>query len=81
MKRLIFASLSTIALHAAFASGAFAKPPSGDANPSDLANRTVDTSQIIAPTTKQTPPSGDANPSDLFNRTVDTSRVINPHIK
>lgn len=81
--KLMLTSLSTL-LFAAFATSAFAKPPSGDANPSDLANRTIDTSQIIAPTTRQTkqnPPSGDSNPSDLHNSTIDTRQIINPHVK
>lgn len=81
MKRLI-ASLSTLALSATFASTVYAKPPSGDLNPSDLHNDTVDTSQVITSNTqKQAPPAGDLDPTDLPNVTVDTSRVINPHAK
>jgi hypothetical protein len=82
MKRLTLAGLSTLMLSAAFASTVSAKPPSGDLNPSDLYNNTVDTSQVIAPNArKQAPPSGDSNPTDLHNATVDTSRIINPHAK
>lgn len=82
MKRLMLASLSTLALSIAFtpialptrSTGAAiaAKPPSGDMNPSDRFNRTVDTSEIIA----AKPPAGDLNPQDRYNHTVDSSQVI-----
>lgn len=50
MKRLILSSLMAIIFGTAFATTAQAKrPPSGEANPSNLGNRTVDTSQIINP--------------------------------
>lgn len=46
----MLSSLLAIALGAAFAATAQAqKPPSGDSDPSDRGNRTVDTSQIINP--------------------------------
>jgi len=81
MKRILVTTLSALALSASFASLGYAKPPSGDANPSDRYNPTVDTTQIILPTkgtVKANPPSGDGNPSDLYNSTVDTSQIINP---
>jgi hypothetical protein len=82
MKRLTLAGLSTLMLSAAFASTVYAKPPSGDLNPSDLHNNTVDTSQVIVPNAqKSLPPAGDLDPTDLHNATVDTSRVIDPHAK
>lgn len=50
MKRLILASLFTIILGTFFATTAQSqKPPSGDSDPSDLGNSTVNTSQIINP--------------------------------
>lgn len=50
MKSSISATLLTTALSIALASTAIAaKPPSGDFNPSDLRNSTVDTSRIINP--------------------------------
>lgn len=86
MKRFMLATLSAVVLQSAFAAGAFAaKPPSGDANPSDLANTSVDTSEIIyrgntpvrtSDRTAVRPPSGDGNPSDLLNSSVDTSEII-----
>lgn len=78
MNRLLTASLfaSLSIATAAFAASANAKPPSGDANPGDRFNTTVDTTEIIAP--KRLPPSGDLNPSDLHNATVDTTQVIAP---
>jgi hypothetical protein len=83
MKGLMLAGLSALVLGSTIAAigapiasvthtEAASLPPSGDSNPSDLGNRTVDTSQIIA----SLPPSGDSNPSDLGNRTVDTSQII-----
>lgn len=54
MKRLILASLFAAAFSAVFAATTQAqKPPSGDSNPSDLGNTTVDTSQIIDPTPRR----------------------------
>jgi len=51
MERLMLAALSTLALSIALAPSLpdtiAAKPPSGDYNPSDRGNRTVDTSQVI----------------------------------
>lgn len=50
MKSLILLSLVAVALGAAFTATAQAqKPPSGDSNPSDRGNQTVDTRQIINP--------------------------------
>lgn len=50
MKRLILLSLFATVLGTFFATTVQAqKPPSGDSNPSDLGNTTVDTSQIINP--------------------------------
>ncbi|NJL22777.1 MAG: hypothetical protein HC895_21280 [Leptolyngbyaceae cyanobacterium SM1_3_5] len=73
MKSLLFIALSTLSLSVAFVSQQQASlPPSGDMNPSDRGNRTVDTSDIIG----SLPPSGDMNPSDRGNRTVDTSEII-----
>ena len=54
MNRLILSSLFAAALGVFFATTAQAqKPPSGDSNPSDLGNTTVDTSQIINPTPRR----------------------------
>lgn len=81
MKRLMLASLSTLALSLAFTPIALptttgeavaVKPPSGDYNPSDRGNRTVDTSDLSA----TLPPAGDLNPQDRYNATVDSSQVI-----
>jgi len=73
MKGLLLAGLTALVLGTAIAPVELASlPPSGDSNPSDRFNRTVDTSDIIA----ALPPSGDSNPSDRFNRTVDTSDII-----
>jgi hypothetical protein len=51
MKRLIVAmsAMSAMTLSAVIAPIVQALPPSGDSNPSDLHNNTVDTSQVIAP--------------------------------
>ena len=50
MKRLILSSLFAVVLSTFFETTAQAqKPPSGDSNPADLGNRTVNTSQIINP--------------------------------
>lgn len=57
MKRLTTSLLSTLILGVSLSSGAIAaQPPSGDSNPSDLNNRTVDTSQIIRPTPNRSTP-------------------------
>jgi len=76
MNRLMFAGLSTFVLMitaAPFLSGTIAaKPPSGDNNPSDRNNRTVDTSDVTA----ARPPAGDLNPQDRSNPIVDSSQVI-----
>jgi hypothetical protein len=88
MNRFMLA-LSTLTLSAVTASIVQALPPSGDSNPSDLHNNTVDTNQIIAPHAKfnsatkrdLTPPSGDLNPSDRWNPTVDTIQIIDPTAK
>jgi hypothetical protein len=87
MKRIFLTGLSALLLGAAFATVAQAAPPSGDSNPSDLGNPTVDTSQIIHSKAtemaqqKAAPPSGDSNPSDLGNATVNTGQIINPNAK
>jgi hypothetical protein len=48
MKRIMFTVFSMLVM-ASIVTPAFAKPPSGDSNPSDLGNSTVDSSQIINP--------------------------------
>ena len=73
MKTLLFAALSTLSLNITLASQQQASlPPSGDMNPSDRGNRTVDTSEIIA----VKPPAGDLNLQDRYNPTVDSCQVI-----
>lgn len=86
MQRFLFAVLSAAVLSNVLMPVAFAAPPSGDSNPSDRFNTTVDRSQIIGGSKvdlmdKQgmKPPSGDGNPSDLFNNTVDQGQIVNPH--
>jgi hypothetical protein len=82
MKRFVSASLSVLALSIFASTANAASPVSGDSNPSDLRNPTVDTSEIINPNLlKARPVSGDSNPSDLRNPTVDTSEIIGPNTK
>lgn len=70
INRLMLAGLSILALTIAAApspsSTIAARPPSGDNNPSDRSNRTVDTSDITA----AKPPAGDLNPQDRSNSIV-----------
>jgi hypothetical protein len=82
MKSLTFSVLLTLTFSGFFATTAYAaKPPSGDMNPSDMGNTTVDTSELRVPTGRPAgqrvglPPSGDMNLSDLGNTTVDTSEL------
>lgn len=50
MKRLLSATLTALALGSIATFAAYAgKPPSGDSNPGDRHNTTVDTSQIVTP--------------------------------
>lgn len=49
MQRLLFALLFAAIANRVLISVAFAAPPSGDSNPSDLGNSTVNHDQIIAP--------------------------------
>ncbi|WP_206753945.1 hypothetical protein [Microcoleus sp. FACHB-1515] len=58
-------------------------PPSGDMNPADMQNSTVDTSEVLSHEARPqrdrqaaNPPSGDMNPADLGNAAVDTSEVL-----
>jgi hypothetical protein len=54
MKLLIFSSLFSVVLVNGFVTTVQAsKPPSGDSDPSDRWNRTVDTSQIINPQSRR----------------------------
>ncbi len=49
MKRIMLVLLSSLTLGMMFAPVVDAKPPSGDSNPSDSGNSTVDTRDIINP--------------------------------